>query len=222
MRMKWHCLLAIVTLSGCTGGSPSTRSKGGIKTVTLFDGKSLGNWRHIEFADNVGISGAAGVSDGTLTLAQGDPMSGMVFDPPAGSLPTGDYEFHLEAMRTDGNDFFCGLTFPVPSQDSCCTLIVGGWGGTLVGLSNVNGMDASHNTTRFDRPFDSKRWYKIRVAVSAEFIDVWIDGTPVIELDITSRKIDMRPGGIEQCQPIGLATWRTAGAFRNLKLKIQR
>ena len=56
-----------------------------------------------------------------------------------------DYEVTLEAMRVDGNDFFCGMTFPAGKDP--CTLIVGGWGGTVVGLSSINGMDASENET---------------------------------------------------------------------------
>ena len=186
--------------------------------VELFDGETLRGWRTIEF--EVGGGAEASVAgDGTLQIGAGEPMAGIVLDNPNIQLPNGDYEIELEAMIVDGDDFFCGLTFPVPSQGTCCTLIVGGWGGTLVGLSNVNGTDASLNTTRHDRPFEPRRWYRIRTRVTAEYIDVWIDGVPVIELEITGRKISMRPGAIEKCQPLGLATYRTAAAYRNLRLR---
>ena len=52
-------------------------------------------------------------------------------------IPKSNYEIRLEAKRTDGNDFFCGLTFPV--QEGFATLIVGGWGGGVTGISNIDG-----------------------------------------------------------------------------------
>jgi hypothetical protein len=57
-----------------------------------------------------------------------------------GEVPAGDYEIELQAMRLAGSDFFCGLMFPV--QTDHCSLIVGGWGGALVGLSSLNFHDA--------------------------------------------------------------------------------
>lgn len=60
-------------------------------------------------------------------------------------MPVMNYELSLEAMRVDGSDFFCGLTFPVGSN--FCSFIVGGWGGGVVGLSSLNSEDASQNET---------------------------------------------------------------------------
>ena len=54
-------------------------------------------------------------------------MTGVTYQ---GQFPKTDYEVSLEAMRVDGVDFFCGMTFPVRSE--FCTLIVGGWGGEVV------------------------------------------------------------------------------------------
>ena len=48
-------------------------------------------------------------------------------------IPKINYEVALDAMRVSGSDFFCGLTVPV--NDSFCSLIVGGWGGGLGGVS---------------------------------------------------------------------------------------
>ena len=56
-------------------------------------------------------------------------------------FPREDYEVSLEARRLEGTDFFCGLTFPVGKEP--CTLIIGGWGGTTVGLSNVDDYSAA-------------------------------------------------------------------------------
>jgi hypothetical protein len=211
-----YIFITLLGIAACDRGDGD--APGRTRVVELFDGESLDGWRAIEFELGGGAQASLG-DDGSLQLGAGDPMAGIVFDDPDFVLPQGDYEIELEAKIVDGNDFFCGLTFPVPSQGTSCTLIVGGWGGTVVGISNVNGADASINTTRHDRPFEARRWYKIRTRVTAEYLDVWIDGVPVIELDIRERKIAMRPGAIEQCQPIGIATWKTAAAYRNIRLR---
>ena len=51
-----------------------------------------------------------------------------------------DYEVTLEGKRVAGDDFFCTTTFPV--GESFCSFVVGGWHGTVVGLSSIDGMDA--------------------------------------------------------------------------------
>ena len=63
-------------------------------------------------------------------------------------------------MRLDGSDFFCSTTFPVGKDP--CTLVVGGWGGMVVGLSNVDHEDASENGTTKTMTFKNKRWYRVR------------------------------------------------------------
>jgi hypothetical protein len=40
-----------------------------------------------------------------------------------------------------------------------CTLICGGWGGTLVGLSSIDDLDASENPTATIKEFKEKTWY---------------------------------------------------------------
>jgi hypothetical protein len=209
-------LVLVLALPAC---APEASAPARRVAFDLFDGESLEGWRTIEFELGGGAAAAVG-TNGTLNIGAGSPMAGIALDNPNIPLPEGDFEIDLEAKIVDGSDFFCALTFPVPSQASHCTLIVGGWGGTVVGLSNVNGMDASINTTRYDRPFDAGRWYRIRTRVLADYIEVSIDGEIVIGLEIRERKIAMRPGAIERCKPIGLATWRTAAAYRNLRLRL--
>jgi hypothetical protein len=103
----------------------------------LFDGKTLAGWTPTKF----GGGGEIEVKDGTLILNQGI-LTGVNYTNP---VPTVDYEVAFEARRTMGQDFFCGLTFPV--RDSHATLVVGGWGGAVVGISSLNNQDASQNVT---------------------------------------------------------------------------
>jgi hypothetical protein len=119
-------------------------------------------------------------------------------------------------MRVDGNDFFCGMTFPVGKDP--CTLIVGGWGGTVVGLSSINGMDASENELMTIRQFEKDRWYKIRLIVTGQTIEAWIDDEKVVDFTIGTNTLSIRPE-VELSKPFGIASWRTTAAIRNIKLR---
>src|SRR5207248_8556470 len=131
------------------------------------------------------------------------------------AFPKINYEFALDAMRVTGSDFFCGLTVPV--GDSFCSLIVGGWGGSLVGISSLDGMDASENETSKFMNFEKGRWYRIRLRVRETKIEAWIDRQKLIDVDTTGRKISLRPGDIELSKPVGLASWQTTAVFREIR-----
>ena len=92
-------------------------------------------------------------------MKSGDPFTGLNW---TNTFPEANYEITMEAMRLSGSDFFCGLTVPVGTN--FCSLIVGGWGGSLFGISSIDGMDASENeTTKFQNyrqaNFRSRRRY---------------------------------------------------------------
>jgi hypothetical protein len=179
--------------------------------ISLFDGKTLGNWKITDF----GGQGKVYVKDGCIYMEQGNDMTGITW---AGPLVRMNYEITLEAMRVSGSDFFCGLTFPV--NDKCCSLILGGWGGSLCGLSNIDYYDAANNeTTRFVS-FENGKWYHVRLRVVPNHIQAWLQEEgeePLVDIDITGRKIDTRVE-VDLSQPLGIATWQTAGAVRNIKL----
>lgn len=177
---------------------------------SLFDGKTLTGWKVTDFAGR----GEVTVKDGQLLLQSGVMLTGVNW---TNAVPKVDYEVSLEAQKVDGGDFFCGLTVPVGA--SHCTLIVGGWGGGLVGISSLDGFDASENeTTKFMR-FDKGRWYRIRLQVTREKIQAWIDEDQMVDVSIVDRKISLRPGDIELSAPFGIATWQTTGALRNIRIR---
>ena len=117
----------------------------------------------------------------------------------------------------DGTDFFCAVTIPTRNEDECVTLVVGGWGGGLVGISSVDGMDASENETTTRRRFETGVWYSLRLVCEEDKIQAWIDGEQVVDLDTKGKKLSLRPGPISDCAPFGLATWQTTGLLRNIK-----
>jgi hypothetical protein len=131
-------------------------------------------------------------------------------------MPVVDYQIHWECMREDGSDFFTALTFPVRRITDCCTLVLGAWGGGLVGISNIDDRDANENGTRSEHYFENGKWYHVRLEVRADSLQVWLNDSRVVNVWIEGHKISMRPGEIEACAPFGLATYWTTGRLRHL------
>lgn len=175
---------------------------------SLFDGKTLTGWKPTDFAGH----GEVVVKDGTLVLETGQ-MTGVTW---TNDVPTMNYEISLDAMRVEGSDFFCGLTFPVGKDP--CSLIVGGWGGGVVGLSSLDSQDAASNETTKYITFKNGQWYAIRLRVTPGKIQAWIDNDKVVDVDTTDRTISIRLE-VEESKPLGIASWSTTAALRNLKLR---
>jgi hypothetical protein len=179
------------------------------KVIKLFDGKSLEGWQILDKID-FDKHGEVSVKDGELILKQGQPMTGIRWK---GEFPKLDYEITLEARRIDGYDFFCGMTFPVGK--SHCSLILGGWGGSLTGLSCLDGFDASENETTGSMDFKQNRWYKIRVRVTERKIQVWVDDDRIVDVEHKDRKVSLR-WEMDSMPPFGIATYATTSGVRNL------
>lgn len=168
------------------------------------------DWNELRF----GGEGSAQWIDGVLSLDAGAALTGTRY---GGTLPKMPYELVLEARKMSGADFFCGLTFPVSSPEECVTLIVGGWGGGTIGISSIDGLDASENETTSYGFFESKKWYAIRVLVEEGRLSAYIDGEQRVDLLTKGRKLGLRSGVIESCAPLGLAAWQTAAEIRALR-----
>ena len=180
-------------------------------SVAMFDGETLDGWELIEF----GGEGDIEVVDGEIRMDPGDPLTGICVTEDT-ELPTSNYEISLEGMKLDGHDFFSAVTFPV--TDSFCTLVVGGWGGQLVGLSNLDGQDASSNHTRVMRKFEKDRWYAIRIQVLPDRITAWIDDEKLVDESIEGVEVSIR-GDIIGTTPLGITSFQTYSSIRNIKLR---
>jgi len=202
MRATLSFLAAIVLSGWAVMAAEADKGK------DLFNGKDLSGWAKTEF----GGEGEVQVKDGKIIVNQGASLSGVHY---TNAVPARkDYQLTLEAMKIEGDDFFCGLTFPV--NDTQISLILGGWGGGVVGLSSIDGMDASENETTKYIKFDKNKWYKIKVEVRPNRIKAWLDKESVVDQETTDHKIDLRPGGIELQKPLGLCTYQTTAAWRNI------
>ena len=177
----------------------------------LFDGKTLGDWRSTPFKESAG----ARVENGAIVLDAGKPMTGITWS--GAQFPKTGYELRFEAQRSRGGDFFASATFPV--KDSFCTLVTGGWGGDIVGLSSLDGWDASDNETRHYYTFETGKWYAFRVRVTDDRIEVWINDKPLIDVVITGREISLRPGDTRLTAPLGFMSYWTTGKLQKIEYR---
>ena len=174
---------------------------------SLFDGKALGAWKQSGY----GGAGDTEVADGVIRIPMGVDLSGITW---TDEFPKEGYEVELEARRVEGNDFFCGLTFPVGEDP--CSFIVGGWGGGIVGLSSIDGADAANNETTLVRAFKTGRWYAVKVRVTKERIECFLDGVRVVDQPRAGHTISIRDS-VEPSRPLGVATYATTAELRNLR-----
>ena len=176
---------------------------------SLFDGKTLGKWKKTEF----GGEGDVTIENGEIVMATGHDMTGITW---TGDVPTENFEIEVKARRLSGNDFFCGLTFPVGKMH--CSFIAGGWAGAVCGLSTLDGEDASDNDTMRIRDFEASRWYTVRVRVTTDRIQAWIDDEVFADVKTAGRRIGIRPE-VDFSRPLGVACWRTKAGIRDLRLR---
>ncbi|MBN1985135.1 MAG: DUF1080 domain-containing protein [Prolixibacteraceae bacterium] len=218
--MKTFLIIALVALfASCknTGNKTGTENESQVSPIpqetadgtALFNGQTLDGWE----ITNFGTQGPVKVSEGTIILNYGDGCTGITY---TGDFPKSNYQVTMEAKRVSGNDFFCGMTFPVDS--TFCSFIVGGWGGPVVGLSTIDGVDASENETKMLMSFEKNRWYNIRLEVTSEKISAWIDDENVVEFEIGDHRIGIRPE-VSLSRPFGIASWNTTAALRNIRVK---
>lgn len=199
--------LTALALAGCGRSRPRPPRR-----VALLEGPLNAAWTAAGMAEE----GPVEVLPDRLRLHPGQPMTGVRFagDWEALGLPWVDYALSFEARRVEGRDFFATCTFPVGSAACCLSLVIGGWGGGLVGVSSLDYLDASQNHTRGELTFENGRWYRVRVEVRADDLQAWIDDRPVVNTSLKGRHLSLREGEIERCVPLGFATWFTLGEVR--------
>jgi hypothetical protein len=190
-------------------GAPETQPATSAAWRSLFDGKTLGQW----VSTNFGGEGDVSVEEGSILLQAGVSLTGVTYH---GAIPHMNYEVALDARRVEGNDFFCGLTVPV--GDSYASLIVGGWGGSLCGISSLDGQDAARNETRSIHVFKKGTWYHIRLRVLPDRMMAWIDDQKIVDVSTKGRTISVR-AEVLPSEPFGISAYQTTAALKNIRLR---
>lgn len=223
MKMKIFPVMAVLALFSLINlcaeeEKPTTSSKKETKkqSVSLFDGKTLKGWKLCNYA---GL-GEVKVSPetGALRVTRGEILSGIRIDNfDKRKLPKVNYELSLEARRVEGEDFFCCLTFPYKKTHA--SFVLGGWGGSVCGISSIDFMDAMENSTMTVRDFDEGKWYKLRLLVTENRFQGFVEEKKIVNVGIKGRKIGMRFGEIEESVPLGLSTFCTTAEYKNIKIR---
>jgi hypothetical protein len=214
-RLCWAALLPGVVLGlllglvlpAATGEEPAAGGGGPAGWQSLFDGRQLGDWKPTPF----GGEGEVAAREGVLRIGMGVDLSGVTWK---GRFPRRNFEIELEARRVEGSDFFCGLTFPV--GEAHCSLILGGWGGGVVGLSSIDGEDAANNATTKIISFDDNRWYAVKVRVTEARIECFLDGERIVDQPLADHVISVRQE-VEPSQPLGISTYCTTAELRGIR-----
>ena len=66
---------------------------------------------------------------------------------------------------------------------------------------------------------EDKKWYDVRLRVTENKLQVWLDDKMVIDTDVEGRKVSMRFGEIEMSVPFGICTYATTGVIRDISIK---
>lgn len=172
-----------------------------------------GSWEKIVFGGEGAVHfSKTGKDDELIEMFAGDPLTGIRW---AGKFPTENYELRLLARRVEGFDFFAAVTFPVGKEH--CSFVLGGWGGGLVGISSIDGNDASTNETTQYKEFETNRWYTIRIRVDDKAVRCWIDKDEYANVprgdDELSVRMEMDP-----CLPMGIANYMTRSELKSITL----
>lgn len=209
LLMKYWSALTFVALCHISLGQAADQQG---RWKDLFNGKDLSGWTNNNFAG----SGEIEVENGKIIINEGVALSGIRYAR-TNELLRNNYEIQVRATKLQGSDFFAGITFPV--KDSHATFICGGWGGSLIGISSIDGMDASENETSTFMKLEENTPYELRLRVTDEKIQAWINNDKMVDVKIIGRRIGMRPGEIEDAVPFGITTYQTRSAIEEVKIR---
>ncbi|MGI9516504.1 MAG: 3-keto-disaccharide hydrolase [Pirellulaceae bacterium] len=204
--------LCVALLAGVPTGNAQTNDQPADPVPEfqpLFDGQSLAGWKIADFGGRDDVE----VRDGEIVVGMGYPLAGIIFDgdPPA----VDNYVLELSACKREGTDFFCCVTFPV--RDQSCSFVLGGWGGTVTGISSVNGELASDNATRTLRRYERDRWYHVRITVQGNQLVCHIDDEQVVDLDLQDVELTVHPA-LEHCQPFSICAFETRASWKDIRI----
>lgn len=217
-------LLLAAGLAGCCAQGPVAEPP---KDEAKWAPLSLAEdrWETHEF----GSSGDIARKDGMLVIGHGERLTGCRYTGELADLLGAGmehYEIRLQARRTWGRDIFLGLTFPVGDPEETerpgygvASVVLGGWGGMVCGISNVDGKDASSNAWKQDRLFEDGAWHALRLRVDAKEVSAWLDGKPLFAVPRAEvKRFNLHPE-VEPTAPFGFFTFGTTGELKDIEVR---
>ena len=162
-------------------------------------------WKSTDY----GGEGEVVFEDGVLTLKTGDPLTGVTYQK---EFPKTNYEIRWKAKRVSGHDFFSCLTFPIGEEH--CSVVAGGWGGGVVGLSSIDGYDASENETTQFLEFENDHWYDFRLRVTDEVVEFYVDGDQILDVQREGHKFSTRIE-VHRNTPLGIAAFQCVAQIKD-------
>ncbi|MEO8520598.1 MAG: DUF1080 domain-containing protein, partial [Acidobacteriota bacterium] len=66
--------------------------------------------------------------------------------------------------------------------------------------------------------FESGRWYKVRIRVTPEKIEAWLDERQIVSQSIVGVTVSTRIE-VEPSHPLGIASYRTKSALKDIRLR---
>ncbi len=87
----------------------------------------------------------------------------------------------------------------------------------MTGLSTIDGASANENGTTSYISYKTGQWYKVRVRVTDDKIQAWLDDKQIVDQD--HRKVDVGIRiSVSRCRPLGICAFETRALFRNIQL----
>jgi hypothetical protein len=207
MGLQLGSLVAQETKTLAPKNSPSDKKEKKEGWISLLPEKELDGWEVTDFYGH----GEVKRNGDVLVFTPGKPLTGINYKK---EFPSEHFEIEMEARRIKGNDFLCGLTFPVGK--GFCSFIGGGWGGGLVGLSSIDGSDASENSTSSNIDFKNGQWYKFRVLVDKEFVRGWVDDKEIFAQEREGHDFSTRIE-VYASQPLGQCVFQSEVEVKNFR-----
>lgn len=175
----------------------------------LFDGRDLSRWRSGVFGEPADFE----LADDGVILPIGVPLAGLTYE---GEAPSTPYELEVVGTKQSGTDFFLGITFPV--RDEHLTLVLGGWGGVVSGLSCLDGLDASENETRRLMRFPNGKSTTVILRVFEDRVVARVDDETTVDVALNGRTLSIRPE-VEPSVPLGVASYATCTTLHRVRVR---
>ncbi len=118
-----------------------------------------------------------------------------------------DYEFTLEAKKTDGYEAFL-ILFRASDEENFYWYNIGGWGNSKHALEKEVKDNRQVITDLKDCRIENNKWYDIKIRCKGNNIKGWLNGE--LLLDFTDEENPFLSG------MIGLGSWSTEVNYRNI------